>query len=102
MQVHDLLKLYNEINVPPERLLFKIPSTWQVSILAKYVSICNLRTFFETRSMEVNESFHPFVAHNLLTFIQGIEASRLLESEGIQTHLTFVYRYTLRCIMVLP
>ena len=52
--------------------------------------------------MEVNESFHPFVAHNLLTFIQGIEASRLLESEGIQTHLTFVYRYTLRCIMVLP
>ncbi|KAH7549584.1 hypothetical protein JRO89_XS13G0052600 [Xanthoceras sorbifolium] len=52
MQVHDLLKLYNEIDVPPERLLFKIPSTWQ-----------------------------------------GIEASRLLESEGIQTHLTFVYRY---------
>ena len=30
-QVHDLLKLYNEVNVPPERLLFKIPSTWQVS-----------------------------------------------------------------------
>ncbi|KAM3734905.1 hypothetical protein ACB098_10G049200 [Castanea mollissima] len=58
-KVHDLLKLYNEINVPPERLLFKIPSTWQ-----------------------------------------GIEASRLLESEGIQTHLTFVYRYTIRCIMV--
>nr|KJB37608.1 hypothetical protein B456_006G212700 [Gossypium raimondii] len=52
MQVHDLLKLYNEIDVPPERLLFKIPSTWQ-----------------------------------------GIEASRLLESEGIQTHLTFVYSF---------
>ncbi|GKV38085.1 hypothetical protein SLEP1_g46033 [Rubroshorea leprosula] len=52
MQVHDLLKLYNEINVPPERLLFKIPSTWQ-----------------------------------------AIEASRLLESEGIQTHLTFVYSF---------
>ncbi|GLU05610.1 hypothetical protein SLE2022_227030 [Rubroshorea leprosula] len=51
-KVHDLLKLYNEINVPPERLLFKIPSTWQ-----------------------------------------GIEASRLLESEGIQTHLTFVYSF---------
>ncbi|XVF10792.1 hypothetical protein REPUB_Repub07fG0213700 [Reevesia pubescens] len=50
-RVHDLLKLYNEIDVPPERLLFKIPSTWE-----------------------------------------GIEASRLLESEGIQTHLTFVYR----------
>ncbi|KAG8484307.1 hypothetical protein CXB51_023856 [Gossypium anomalum] len=50
--VHDLLKLYNEIDVPPERLLFKIPSTWQ-----------------------------------------GIEASRLLESEGIQTHLTFVYSF---------
>jgi hypothetical protein len=32
IQVHDLLKLYYEINVPPERLLFKIPSTWQVSI----------------------------------------------------------------------
>ena len=31
-QVHDLLKLYNEIGVSPERLLFKIPSTWQVSI----------------------------------------------------------------------
>ncbi|PPR80800.1 hypothetical protein GOBAR_AA39911 [Gossypium barbadense] len=51
-RVHDLLRLYDEIAVPPERLLFKIPSTWQ-----------------------------------------GIEASRLLESEGIQTHLTFVYRY---------
>ncbi|XP_044486109.1 transaldolase [Mangifera indica] len=49
-KVHDLLKLYNEIDTPPERLLFKIPATWQ-----------------------------------------GIEASRLLESEGIQTHLTFVY-----------
>ena len=32
LQVHDLLTLYNEIDVPPERLLFKIPSTWQVSI----------------------------------------------------------------------
>ncbi|XP_009343901.2 transaldolase isoform X2 [Pyrus x bretschneideri] len=51
-KVHDLLKLYNQVNVPPERLLFKIPSTWQ-----------------------------------------GIEASRLLESEGIQTHLTFVYSF---------
>ncbi|KAK9277767.1 hypothetical protein L1049_007314 [Liquidambar formosana] len=51
-EVHDLLKLYNEVDVPPERVLFKIPSTWQ-----------------------------------------GIEASRLLESEGIQTHLTFVYSF---------
>ncbi|CAK9173182.1 unnamed protein product [Ilex paraguariensis] len=51
-KVHDLLKLYHEIEIPPERLLFKIPSTWQ-----------------------------------------GIEASRLLESEGIQTHLTFVYSF---------
>ncbi|XP_039167606.1 transaldolase isoform X2 [Eucalyptus grandis] len=51
-KVHDLLKLYGEVDVPPERLLFKIPSTWQ-----------------------------------------GIEASRLLESEGIQTHLTFVYSF---------
>ncbi|KAI5655664.1 hypothetical protein M9H77_32851 [Catharanthus roseus] len=51
-KVHDLLKLYNDIQVPPERLLFKIPSTWQ-----------------------------------------GIEASRILESEGIQTHLTFVYSF---------
>ncbi|WCJ25988.1 Aldolase superfamily protein [Euphorbia peplus] len=51
-KVHALLKLYDEINVSPERLLFKIPSTWQ-----------------------------------------GIEASRLLESEGIQTHLTFVYSF---------
>ncbi|XP_062119475.1 uncharacterized protein LOC133833887 isoform X2 [Humulus lupulus] len=53
MQVHDLLKIYNEIDVPSERLLFKIPSTWQ-----------------------------------------GIEAARLLKSEGIQTHLTFVYSFT--------
>ncbi|KAL3645597.1 hypothetical protein CASFOL_010777 [Castilleja foliolosa] len=51
-KVHSLLKLYHEIGVPPERLLFKIPSTWQ-----------------------------------------GIEASRLLESEGIQTHMTFVYSF---------
>ncbi|XP_008787008.2 transaldolase [Phoenix dactylifera] len=51
-KVRDLMKLYYEIDVPPERLLFKIPSTWQ-----------------------------------------GIEASRVLESEGIQTHLTFVYSF---------
>lgn len=51
-KVHALLKLYDNIDVPPQRLLFKIPSTWQ-----------------------------------------GIEASRLLESEGIQTHLTFVYSF---------
>ncbi|KAL2321602.1 hypothetical protein Fmac_025981 [Flemingia macrophylla] len=51
-KVHDLLKLYNDSNVPPHRLLFKIPSTWQ-----------------------------------------GIEAARLLESEGIQTHLTFVFSF---------
>ncbi|GAB4857046.1 hypothetical protein Ancab_014957 [Ancistrocladus abbreviatus] len=51
-KVHDLLKNYNDIEVPPERLLFKIPSTWQ-----------------------------------------GIEAARVLESEGIQTHLTFVYSF---------
>ncbi|XP_042512051.1 transaldolase isoform X2 [Macadamia integrifolia] len=51
-KVHDLLKLYYEKEVPLDRLLFKIPSTWQ-----------------------------------------GIDASRLLESEGIQTHLTFVYSF---------
>ncbi|KAI4303236.1 hypothetical protein MLD38_038890 [Melastoma candidum] len=51
-KVNNLLKLYGQIDVPPERLLFKIPATWQ-----------------------------------------GIEASRLLESEGIQTHLTFVYSF---------
>ncbi|KAL1556782.1 transaldolase [Salvia divinorum] len=51
-KVHDLLKLYIEIGVSPERLLFKIPSTWQ-----------------------------------------GIEASRLLELEGIQTHMIFVYSF---------
>ncbi|PKU86124.1 transaldolase [Dendrobium catenatum] len=50
--VHELLRLYNEVEVSSERLLFKIPSTWQ-----------------------------------------GIEASRLLEAEGIQTHLTFVYSF---------
>ncbi|KAI0514314.1 hypothetical protein KFK09_010349 [Dendrobium nobile] len=51
-KVHELLRLYNEVEVSSERLLFKIPSTWQ-----------------------------------------GIEASRLLEAEGIQTHLTFVYSF---------
>ncbi|KAL3499528.1 hypothetical protein ACH5RR_038621 [Cinchona calisaya] len=51
-KVHELLKSYDDVQVPPERLLFKIPSTWQ-----------------------------------------GIEASRVLESEGIQTHLTFVYSF---------
>ncbi|RYR29452.1 hypothetical protein Ahy_B01g053827 isoform E [Arachis hypogaea] len=59
-KVHDLLKLYNDISIPPQRLLFKIPSTWQ-----------------------------------------GIEAARLLESEGIQTHLTFVYRYLFGVIFLL-
>ncbi|KAG9452408.1 hypothetical protein H6P81_005312 [Aristolochia fimbriata] len=52
-KVHELLKLYSEVEVSPERLLFKIPSTWQ-----------------------------------------GLEASRVLESEGIQTHLTFVYSFS--------
>ncbi|CAN6460769.1 unnamed protein product [Victoria cruziana] len=51
-KVHELLKLYAEVKVPQDRLLFKVPSTWQ-----------------------------------------GIEASSLLESEGIQTHLTFVYSF---------
>ncbi|GFZ16505.1 hypothetical protein Acr_25g0009140 [Actinidia rufa] len=51
-KVHNLLALYNEIGIPPERLLFKIPSTWQ-----------------------------------------GIEASSLLEAEGVQTHMTFVYSF---------
>ncbi|KAI7730221.1 hypothetical protein M8C21_023058 [Ambrosia artemisiifolia] len=51
-EVENLLQLYNSIDVPAERLLFKIPATWQ-----------------------------------------GIEAARLLESEGIQTHLTFVYSF---------
>ncbi|WOL10100.1 hypothetical protein Cni_G18854 [Canna indica] len=51
-KVHRLLKLYYELEIPSERLLFKIPATWQ-----------------------------------------GIEASKLLESEGIQTHLTFVYSF---------
>ncbi|XP_042021225.1 transaldolase-like isoform X2 [Salvia splendens] len=51
-KVHDLSKLYNKIGVSSERLLFKIPATWQ-----------------------------------------GIEASRILELEGIQTHMTFVYSF---------
>ncbi|XP_051201316.1 uncharacterized protein [Lolium perenne] len=51
-RVHELLQIYNEHGVLSERLLFKIPATWQ-----------------------------------------GIEASRLLESEGTQTHLTFVYSF---------
>ncbi|XP_078442504.1 aldolase superfamily protein [Wolffia australiana] len=51
-KVHSLLKLYADVDVSPDRLLFKIPSTWE-----------------------------------------GIEASRILEAEGIQTHLTFVYSF---------
>ncbi|XP_071730787.1 uncharacterized protein [Rutidosis leptorrhynchoides] len=51
-KVKDLLHMYNSIDVPAERLLFKIPATWQ-----------------------------------------GIEAATLLESEGIQTHMTFVYSF---------
>ncbi|CAM0911240.1 unnamed protein product [Alopecurus aequalis] len=51
-RVHELLQIYNEHDVLSERLLFKIPATWQ-----------------------------------------GIEASRLLESEGTQTHITFVYSF---------
>ncbi|KAG6396969.1 hypothetical protein SASPL_143129 [Salvia splendens] len=51
-KVHELSKLYNKIGVSSERLLFKIPATWQ-----------------------------------------GIEASRILELEGIQTHVTFVYSF---------
>ncbi|ONK80325.1 uncharacterized protein A4U43_C01F16400 [Asparagus officinalis] len=51
-KVHEVVKLYNQVEVSSERLLFKIPATWQ-----------------------------------------GIEASRLLEAEGIQTHLTFVYSF---------
>ncbi|KAJ6826430.1 uncharacterized protein M6B38_373450 [Iris pallida] len=52
-KVHELSKLYNEVEVSSDRLLFKIPATWQ-----------------------------------------GIEASRFLESEGIQTHLTLVYSFS--------
>ncbi|XXG67397.1 hypothetical protein AAC387_Pa06g0755 [Persea americana] len=52
-KVHELMRLYSEIEVPLERLLFKIPATWQ-----------------------------------------GIEGSRLLESEGIQTHLTSVHSFS--------
>ncbi|XP_051115188.1 uncharacterized protein LOC127240512 [Andrographis paniculata] len=48
-KVYYLLKLYHELGLSPERLLFRIPATWQ-----------------------------------------GIEASKMLESKGIQTHLTFV------------
>lgn len=52
-KVHELLKMFKAVvDVSSERLLFKIPSTWQ-----------------------------------------GIEACRLLEAEGIQTHITFVYSF---------
>ncbi|XP_020976845.1 uncharacterized protein LOC107630025 isoform X1 [Arachis ipaensis] len=38
-KVHDLLKLYNDISIPPQRLLFKIPSTWQVNRGCKIVGV---------------------------------------------------------------
>uniref|UniRef100_A0A3Q7HV25 trehalose-phosphatase n=1 Tax=Solanum lycopersicum TaxID=4081 RepID=A0A3Q7HV25_SOLLC len=45
-KVHDLLKAYTEIEVPPERLLFKIPATWQgypFSFVSVYLSCRELR-----------------------------------------------------------
>jgi hypothetical protein len=30
VQVHQLLGLYDEVEVPRDRLLFKVPATWQV------------------------------------------------------------------------
>lgn len=45
--------------------------------------------------MEANKSCHPSALITYWLSVQGIEASRLLESEGIQTHLTFVYRCSL-------
>lgn len=88
MQVHELLKLYSNIDVPPERLLFKIPSTWQVSISSMKCVYTFLKLLVLTvlKHKSLNDSWYV---------IQGIEASRLLESEGIQTHLTFVYRYVI-------
>ncbi|KAI8032368.1 Transaldolase [Camellia lanceoleosa] len=44
-------------------------------------------------SIEVDACL-AYDTHNIVR--KGIEASRVLESEGIQTHLTFVYR----CIVV--
>jgi hypothetical protein len=32
-QVHNLLALYDEVEVPRDRLLFKIPATWQVCFI---------------------------------------------------------------------
>ena len=32
-QVHNLLALYDEVEVPRDRLLFKIPATWQVCLI---------------------------------------------------------------------
>lgn len=51
-EVHELLRMYDEVEVPRDRLLFKIPATWQ-----------------------------------------GIEATRQLETEGIQTHVSLVYSF---------
>lgn len=62
MQVHDLLKLYNEIDTPPERLLFKIPATWQVSILVELINVGDLNPFFSDSILEANFCFHLFLA----------------------------------------
>ena len=43
--------------------------------------------------MNASNSLPSFVACNVLVSTQGIEASRVMESEGIQTHMTFVYRW---------
>lgn len=83
VQVHELLQIYNEHDIPSERLLFKIPATWQVSLHC--INLLSVVWFIPADSMHF--------CHQLVYNHQGIEASRLLESEGTQTHLTFVYRY---------
>ena len=82
VQVHELLQIYNEHDVLSERLLFKIPATWQVSMHS--INLLSFVFFMPADSIHL--------CHQL-AYNQGIEASRLLESEGTQTHLTFVYRY---------
>ncbi|KAL6189637.1 hypothetical protein ACLB2K_041023 [Fragaria x ananassa] len=55
-KAHDLLKLYDRVDVPPERLLFKIPSTWQGSscFVPTNLEILNCPLFYKCEAIKNN------------------------------------------------
>lgn len=85
IQVYDLLKLYNEIDIRPERLLFKIPSTWQVCFLENmFVTFIILRFSFMDSTYESSWLlFSYFCCLNLLGFCSG---NRGIKTSGVWGH----------------